>query len=126
MGMRIRIVLCAALVMMLSVVCAHAQGKAVQDLTGDWRMRVSGEDGMEKVLFLYIYEDGSYEIMEPEQTDTESTRGTWTFDGEVLRLSSEGENGISLEWKADAHELTGECEGGRVTLTLPIEPENAP
>ena len=82
---------------------------AVQDLTGDWILTLSGEGLGSGDLTVFIYEDDTYEMMYPEKYGLPPAKGTWSFDGETLNLQSETLN-LSLKWDEKNHELTGETE----------------
>ena len=116
------------LVLALGLVCACAEETAneYEFLTGDWLV-VYGEGELE--LYLYIYEDGTFEEMFKEDVPLaddglNTIPGTWTFDGETLVLTA-NEVDLPLLWNAETHEFTGEADGVAVTVRMPIEAEAA-
>ena len=120
--MRKLISLLLALVLVLGLACARAE-EDIPDLTGDWLIVWSREDG-DVEMFLYLYEDDTYEILPADEGDgTGTLTGTWTFDGKTLVLT--GSNGtLSLDFDGEKFQLTGEDDGAPVTVTLPVEPED--
>ena len=116
------------LVLALGLVCAHAEENAneYEFLIGDWLI-VYGEGELE--LYLYIYEDGTFEEMFKENVPladdgSNTIAGTWTFDGEALVLTA-NKTDLPLIWNAETHEFTGEADGIAVTVKMPIEVEAA-
>ena len=96
--MRKMISLFLAIVLALGVCCAYAE----QDnfLVSDW-------------MLLYTFE---------MPVDNESKKGTWTFDGETLTLTGEGD-AMSLKWDEAEHRFSGVYNGMTVTMYMSIEPE---
>jgi hypothetical protein len=116
------------LVLSLSIVCAGAEGteNEYEFVTGDWLIVYGGG---ELELYLYIYEDGTFEEMFKEDVPladdgSNTIPGTWTFDGKTLVLTAEGID-LPLLWNEEAHEFGGEADGVAVTVRMPVEAEPA-
>lgn len=116
------------LVLALGLVCARAEetSNEYEFLIGDWLI-VYGDGELE--LYLYIYEDGTFEEMFKEDVPladdgSNTIPGTWTFDGETLVLTA-NEVDLPLLWNAETHEFTGEADGVAITVRMPIEAEAA-
>ena len=116
------------LVLALSLVCARAEETTNESefLIGDWLI-IYGDGELE--LYLYIYENGTFEEMFKEDVPladdgSNTVPGTWTFDGQTLVLTA-NEVDLPLLWNAEAHEFTGEADGITVTVRMPIEAEAA-
>ena len=116
------------LVLALGLVCARAEETAneYEFLIGDWLV-VYGQGELE--LYLYIYEDGTFEEMFKEDVPladdgSNTIPGTWSFDGETLVLTANDVD-LPLLWNAETHEFTGEADGVAITVRMPIEAEAA-
>lgn len=114
--MRILLSLILILTLALGLACAHAE----QDnfLISDWKLFFAFGDNAIAEQTIFIYEDNTFEVMD----GNESKKGTWTFDGETLTLSADGEE-ITLKWNEEAHQFSGEYNGMTMTMHMAIEPE---
>lgn len=104
------------LTLALGLACAHAE----QDnfLISDWKLFFAFGDNAIAEQTIFIYEDNTFEVMD----GNESKKGTWTFDGETLTLSADGEE-ITLKWNKEVHQFSGEYNGLTLTMYMSIEPE---
>lgn len=104
------------LTLSLGLVCAHAE----QDnfLISDWKLFYALGDNAIAEQTIFIYEDNTFEVMDED----ESKRGTWTFDGETLVLTADGEE-ISLKWNEEVHQFSGDYNGMTLTMYMSIETE---
>ena len=114
--MRKMISLFLAIVLALGVCCVYAE----QDnfLVSDWMLLYTFEDNAIDEAPIFIYEDHTFEM----PVDNESKKGTWTFDGETLTLTGEGD-AMSLKWDEAEHRFSGVYNGMTVTMYMSIEPE---
>ena len=117
------------LVLSFSFLCAHAEesDNRYEFLIGDWLVVYSqgGEPVLE--MYLYIYEDGSFEQCFAKEValaddGSNTVKGTWAFDGKILTLTSD-DGSASLAWNEEAHQFTAEEQGTAITVRMPIEPE---
>ena len=65
-----------------------------------------------------VCEDNTFEVSD----GNDSSKGTWTFDGETLTLTADGET-ISLKWNGETRQFAGEYSGMDVTLDASAAPE---
>ena len=109
-----------SLILALSLVLGLACAQAEQDnfLVSDWSLLYTFGDSAIAEQTVFIYEDNTFEVMD----ENESKKGTWTFDGETLTLTADGE-GISLKWNEEAHQFSGEYSGMTITMQMSIESE---
>ena len=109
-----------SLILALSLVLGLACARAEQDnfLVSDWSLLYTFGDSAIAEQTVFIYEDNTFEVMDGD----ESKKGTWTFDGETLVLTADGE-GVSLKWNEEAHQFSGEYNGMTMTMHMAIEPE---
>lgn len=114
--MRKLLSLVLALILAACLSCSQAE----QDnfLISDWTLFYAFGDTAIAEQNIFIYEDNTFEVMDED----ESKKGSWTFDGETLVLTADGED-ISLKWDEETHQFTGEYNGMTVTMYVPIEPE---
>lgn len=112
-----------ALVLILSLFLSLACAQAEQDnfVVSDWSLHYTFDGTEIAEQSLFIYEDGTFEVMDETK---ESKKGSWTFDGETLVLTADGES-LSLKWDKEAHQFTGEHNSMALTMSMPIEPESA-
>ena len=105
-----------ALLLLLSITCSQAE----QDnfLVSDWTLHYAYGSMMIAEQNVFIYEDKTFEVMD----EGESKKGVWTFDGNILSLTADGET-LSLKWNAGNHQFSGEFNGMTITMDVPIEPE---
>lgn len=97
----------------------------VPELTGDWLIVYSREGKEDDSAFLFLYEDSTFEVLfDAEEYPGSGSGGTWAFDGENLVLTAEQGSVMTLAWDAEAHRGTGEGEGVKYTVRLPIEDED--
>lgn len=112
----ISMILAAALLLCLASALAEQEDNF---LVSDWKL-VYTFGGMEiEGQTIFIYEDNTYEVMDAD----ESKKGTWTFDGETLVLTADGES-LSLLWDGETRSFTGEFNGMKLTMTVPVQPED--
>lgn len=92
----------------------------VQDcfLVSDWTLCFASGEAVIAEQTVFIYEDYTFEMMD----DNESKKGSWTFDGEALMLTLDGEV-ITLNWHEDVHQFSGEYNEMTLIMYMPIEPE---
>ena len=109
-----------SLILALSLVLGLACARAEQDsfLVSDWSLLYTFGDSAIAEQTVFIYEDNTFEVMD----ENESKKGSWTFDGETLVLSADGEE-VSLKWNEEAHQFSGEYNGMTMTMHMAIEPE---
>lgn len=109
-----------SLILALSLVLGLACARAEQDnfLVSDWSLLYTFGDSAIAEQTVFIYEDNTFEVMDGD----ESKKGTWTFDGEKLVLTADGED-VSLKWNEEAHQFSGEYNGMTMTMHMAIEPE---
>jgi hypothetical protein len=115
--MRKLLLLILVLVLSLGLVCAQAEQN--QFLVSDWMLLYTYGDSAIAEQTLFIYEDNTFEVM----NEAESKKGTWTFDGETLVLSLEGE-AISLRWNEELHQFSGEYNGMTLTMYMSVQSES--
>lgn len=116
--MRKLISLLMALVLTLGIACALAEDAPDNFLISDWKLFYAYGDSAIAEQTVFIYEDNTFEVMDEDQ----SAKGTWTFDGETLEMTTNNET-ISLKWNEDAHQFSGEYNGMTVTMYMSIEAE---
>lgn len=104
------------LTLSLGLVYAHAEQDSF--LISDWKLFYALGDNAIMEQTIFIYEDNTFEVM----VENESKKGTWTFDGETLVLTADGEE-ISLKWNEEVHQFSGDNNGMTLTMYMPIEPE---
>lgn len=104
------------LILSLGLVSAHAE----QDnfLISDWKLFYALGDNAIAEQTIFIYEDNTFEVMD----ENENKKGDWTFDGETLTLTADGEK-IVLKWNEEVHQFSGEYNGMKLTMYMSIEPE---
>lgn len=104
---------CSSFLLILCVisVCVRAEGTDTLDLTGSWMLEYSFGGAQIAEQEVVVHEDNTMDVMDED----ESTIGSWTFDGETMMLTNEGEN-ITLKWDAASQQLTGEYSGLNVTM----------
>ena len=104
---------CSLFLLILCVisVCVRAEGTDTLDLTGSWMLEYSFGGAQIAEQEVVVHEDNTMDVMDED----ESTIGSWTFDGETMMLTNEGEN-ITLKWDAASQQLTGEYSGLNVTM----------
>lgn len=107
------------LVLALSLGLASALAEQDNFLISDWTLLYTYEDNAIAEQTIFIYEDGTFEVMDGSDT----LKGTWTFDGETLTLTG-GDETLTLKWDEAAHQFTGEYNGMTLTMMVPIEPED--
>ena len=100
----------------LGLACARAE----QDnfLVSDWKLIYTFGDSAIAEQTLFIYEDNTFDVMD----ENDSKKGNWIFDGETLTLTADSES-ISLKWDGEAHQFSGEYNGMKLTMSVPVEPE---
>ena len=88
---------CSSFLLILCVisVCVRAEGTDTLDLTGSWMLEYSFGGAQIAEQEVVVHEDNTMDVMDED----ESTIGSWTFDGETMMLTNEGEN-ITLKWDA--------------------------
>ena len=104
------------LTLSLGLVYAHAEQDSF--LISDWKLFYALGDNAIAEQTIFIYEDNTFEVMD----ENESKKGTWTFDGEILVLTADGEE-ISLKWNEEVHQFSGDYNGMKLTMYMSIEPE---
>lgn len=114
--MRKLLSLMLALVLFLGLTCAQAEENNF--LISDWKLFYAFGDSAIAEQTVFIYEDNTFEIMDED----ESKKGTWTFDGETLALTADGET-ITLKWNEEVHQFSGDYNGMTLTMYMSIEPE---
>lgn len=104
------------LALSLGLVCAQAE----QDnfLISDWKLFYALGDSAIAEQTIFIYEDYTFEVMDED----ESKKGTWTFDGEILALTADGET-MTLKWNEEVRQFSGDYNGMTLTMFMSIEPE---
>ena len=109
-----------SLILALSLALGLACASAEQDnfLVSDWSLLYTFGDSAIAEQTVFIYEDNTFEVMD----ENESKKGSWTFDGETLVLSADGEE-VSLKWNEEARQFSGEFNGMTMTMYMAIEPE---
>lgn len=110
-----------SVILMISLCFGLAGARAEQDsfLVSDWKLLYSFEGTPIAEQFVYIYEDGTFDVADGD----DSLKGTWTFDGETLVLTADDE-ALSLAWNAEARQFTGEYNSMAITMEVPIEAES--
>ena len=116
MKTRKMISLILALTLALGIGCACAEQNSF--LVSDWMLLYTAGDNAIDEQPIFLYEDNTFEMM----GESESQKGTWTFDGETLVLTG-GDETLSLKWNEAEHEFRGELGGMTVTMFMSIEPE---
>ena len=114
--MRKFVSLILALSLVLGLACAQAEQNNF--LISDWSLLYTFGDSAIAEQTVFIYEDNTFEVID----GNESKKGTWTFDGETLVLTADGE-AVSLKWNEEAHQFSGEFSGMTLTMFMSIEPE---
>ena len=114
--MRKLLSLMLALVLFLGLTCAQAEESNF--LISDWKLFYAFGDSAIAEQTVFIYEDNTFEIMDED----ESKKGTWTFDGETLALTADGET-LTLKWNEEVHQFSGDYNGMTLTMYMSIEPE---
>jgi len=104
------------LALSLGLVCAQAEQNNF--LISDWTLLYALGDSAIAEQIIFIYEDNAFEVMDGD----ESKKGTWTFDGETLELTADGET-MTLQWNEEARQFSGEYNGMTLTMYMSIEPE---
>ena len=117
--MRKLVSLIMALVMSLGLSCAWAEAAQDNFLISDWKLFYSLGDFAIAEQTIFIYEDNTFEAMD----ENESKKGTWTFDGETLALTSDDET-LSLKWNKENHQFTGNYNGMTITMYMSVEAES--
>lgn len=117
--MRKLVSLIMVLVMSLGLSCAWAEAAQDNFLISDWKLFYSLGDFAIAEQTIFIYEDNTFEAMD----ENESKKGTWTFDGETLTLTSDDET-LSLKWNKENHQFTGNYNGMTITMYMSIEAES--
>ena len=115
--MRKMVSLFLVIAMALGFCCAHAEQDSF--LVSDWMLLYTLEDSAIDEQVLFIYEDHVFEMW----VDNESKKGTWSFDGEILTLTGDGD-AMSLRWDEAEHRFSGAYNGMTVTMYMSIEPED--
>ena len=117
------------LVLSFSCLCTHAEesDNQYEFLISDWLVVYSQDDQTILEMFLYICEDGTFEQYFREEVPladdgSNTVKGTWTFDGKALTLTSD-DGSLSLIWNEETHQFTAEEQGVNITVRMPIEPE---
>lgn len=105
-------------VMILGLSCSLAEETQANFLISDWKLFYALGDSAIAEQTIFIYEDNTFEVMDED----ESQKGTWTFDGETLALTT-GNETIALKWNEEAHQFTGDYNGMTVTMYMSIEAE---
>lgn len=118
------------LVLSFSFLCAYAEesDNQYEFLISDWLVVYSQGGQPVFEMYLYIHEDGTFEQCFTNEValaddGSNTVKGTWTFDGKILTLTSE-DGSASLDWDEEAHQFTAEEEGVTITIKMPIEPES--
>ena len=117
--MRKLVSLIMVLVMSLGLSCAWAEAAQDNFLISDWKLFYSLGDFAIAEQTIFIYEDNTFEAMD----ENESKKGTWTFDGETLALTSDDET-LSLKWNKENHQFTGNYNGMTITMYMSVEAES--
>ena len=105
-----------AVIMIVSLGSAFAYAEQNDFLTGNWTMEYAIGGAVIADQAVIIYDDNTFEVMGEGQSE----KGTWTFDGETLSLTADGEE-IKLKWDETERQLTGEYSGMTVKLSAADE-----
>lgn len=111
-----------SMILAASLLLCLVSALAEQDnnfLISDWKLVYTYGDLEIAEQTIFIYEDNTFEAMDAD----ESQKGTWTFDGETLVLTADGES-LTLLRNDESHRFTGEFNGMTLTMTVPVQPED--
>ena len=106
------------LVFALSLGLAAALAEQDNFLISDWTLFYTYGDNAIAEHTIFIYEDGTFEVMD----ESDTMKGSWTFDGQTLVLTG-GEETLSLQWDEAGHQFSGEFNGMTLTMLIAVEPE---
>ena len=109
-----------AMTLILSLGCVRAEEEQDNFLISDWTLVYALGDIAITEQTVFIYEGNTFEVMDEDETQS----GTWTFDGETLTLTANGQS-VSLKWDGEAYQFSGDYNGMTVTLHMPIEQEKS-